>query len=313
MDYTIDKDIRRAFVDGVSREFNRLHNEYPLESRRASETHFCNLKNLHPHLVRFKSHNSCFCCFLRMPEKVMVCGHALCDVCIQIYGRRSSSEKHKFELSECILCGVNYQRLVFQFVPPTAGIRMLTIDGGGVRGIIPLKFLQHLEKLLDYLDCPIRDHFDYVCGTSAGGLLRLVVCSKQLIGLGGLIVIGMFLLHWGVHKSVQRFEEVAEKTFGKVKDGSVIRKAMELLLSYLEDGQYSVTAIQEAFRTTLETEIQMFNPLRNDTKVAVTTTTANDSTPGLFTNYNGGKRPIELGYDVIRAKRPSNDISLSEA
>ena len=123
----------------------------------------------------------------------------------------------------------------------------------------------------------------------------------------------MFLLRWDVGESIQRFEEVAKKTFVHRQDGTFLSKAIELLFAYLEDGQYGVTAIQEAFQTTFKSEVQMFNPLRNDTKVAVTTTTADDSTPGLFTNYNGGRRPAGVGYDVIRAKRPSNDVSLSEA
>lgn len=124
----------------------------------------------------------------------------------------------------------------------------------------------------------------------------------------------MFLLQWDMSESLQRFEEVAKKTFTKRKDGgTLLSKAVELLISYIEDGQYSLSAIQEAFRVTFDSEIKMFNPLRNDTKVAVTTTTADGSLPRLFTNYNGGKRPPELGYDVIRAERPRDDVSVSEA
>lgn len=55
----------------------------------------------------------------------------------------------------------------FRFVPPTAGIRMLSIDGGGVRGVIPLVFLQQLDRTLAPLGCAIKDHFDFVCGTLA--------------------------------------------------------------------------------------------------------------------------------------------------
>jgi hypothetical protein len=105
---------------------------------------------------------------MRMPEKVLTCGHALCDPCIKIFGTRSLSEKNTYEVPACILCGVNYQNAVFRFVPPTAGIRMLTVDGGGIRGVIPLMYLQHLDGLLSPFGCEVRDHFDFVCGTSAG-------------------------------------------------------------------------------------------------------------------------------------------------
>ena len=57
---------------------------------------------------------------------------------------------------------------MFQLVPPTAGIRTLCIDGGGVRGVIPLMFLKHLEDELNGLGGTVSNCFDYVCGTSAG-------------------------------------------------------------------------------------------------------------------------------------------------
>lgn len=103
----------------------------------------------------------------------------------------------------------------------------------------------------------------------------------------------MFLLQWGATESIRRFEQVAEKTFGKRKD--IISRALQLLNAYVEDGQYSLAAIQEAFRKTFNSPLQMFNPLRNDTKVAVTTAAVHDALPWLFTNYNGGKRPNDVG------------------
>lgn len=98
----------------------------------------------------------------------------------------------------------------------------------------------------------------------------------------------MFLLQWNTDESLQRFEDTADKTFGKRK--ALLARAVQLLVAYVEDGRYSLLAVQEAFKETFNTPLQMFNPLRNDTKVAVTTTDVDDSLPWLFTNYNGGKR-----------------------
>lgn len=56
----------------------------------------------------------------------------------------------------------------FRLKPPTAGLRILSVDGGGVRGVIPLMFLNHFEDELSVLGGYISDCFDYVCGTSAG-------------------------------------------------------------------------------------------------------------------------------------------------
>jgi hypothetical protein len=143
---------------------------------------------------------------------------------------------------------------------------------------------------------------------------------------GGLVVIGMFLLRWDPVDALQRFEETADKTFGKRK--ALLAKAVQLLVAYVEDGRYSVGAVQEAFKETFDTSLQMFNPLRNDTKVAVTTTDVQDALPWLFTNYNGGKRSglgqqfltlliipcsPNSGYDVVRAERSHDDITVSDA
>jgi hypothetical protein len=57
---------------------------------------------------------------------------------------------------------------VFRFIPPTAGIRILSMDGGGIRGVVTLTILLHLERELSYLGCPLWDCFDSVVGTSSG-------------------------------------------------------------------------------------------------------------------------------------------------
>jgi len=52
---------------------------------------------------------------------------------------------------------------------------ILSIDGGGIRGIIPGQILLHTEKLLQEVsgdsDRRIADHFDLIAGTSTGGIL----------------------------------------------------------------------------------------------------------------------------------------------
>lgn len=54
-------------------------------------------------------------------------------------------------------------------------LRVLSIDGGGIRGIIPATILAHLEQQLieqtGDADTRLVDYFDYVAGTSTGGIL----------------------------------------------------------------------------------------------------------------------------------------------
>ena len=60
---------------------------------------------------------------------------------------------------------------------------ILSIDGGGIRGIIPAIILARLAQDLKGLgdDRPLYSHFDLVAGTSTGALLSLGI---TLPGLG---------------------------------------------------------------------------------------------------------------------------------
>ncbi len=64
----------------------------------------------------------------------------------------------------------------------SAKYRILSIDGGGIRGIFPATILSHIEKMLQriYRDPSYRvaDYFDFFAGTSTGGILVcLYLCS----------------------------------------------------------------------------------------------------------------------------------------
>jgi patatin-like phospholipase/acyl hydrolase len=70
-------------------------------------------------------------------------------------------------------------------------IRILAIDGGGVRGIIPAQVLVKLENLLQEYshnkDARIADYFDLVAGTSTGGILTCIyLCPDTRVTEGPL-------------------------------------------------------------------------------------------------------------------------------
>ncbi|KAJ6794069.1 patatin-like protein 2 [Iris pallida] len=63
---------------------------------------------------------------------------------------------------------------------PKKLITILSIDGGGVRGIIPgtiLAFLESKLQELDGVDARIADYFDVVAGTSTGGLVTAMLTA----------------------------------------------------------------------------------------------------------------------------------------
>ena len=62
-------------------------------------------------------------------------------------------------------------------------MRILSIDGGGIRGIIPGQVLisleQKLQKISGKPDMRIVDAFDLITGTSTGGILTcLYLCPE---------------------------------------------------------------------------------------------------------------------------------------
>src|ERR1700730_11758858 len=60
-----------------------------------------------------------------------------------------------------------------------APVRILAIDGGGIRGIIPALVLARIEKLTKR---PIAQLFDLVAGTSTGGILALGLTVPKFPG-----------------------------------------------------------------------------------------------------------------------------------
>lgn len=53
---------------------------------------------------------------------------------------------------------------------PPKTFRVLSIDGGGIKGLYSAKILERFESTFD---CRLADYFDLVCGTSTGGLIAL--------------------------------------------------------------------------------------------------------------------------------------------
>jgi patatin-like phospholipase/acyl hydrolase len=77
-------------------------------------------------------------------------------------------------------------------------IRVLSIDGGGVRGIIPARVLVELERLTGK---QVRDLFDVIAGTSTGGIIALLLASPGTSARGPLDAAGVLELY---HSEIER-------------------------------------------------------------------------------------------------------------
>ncbi|XTI90368.1 FabD/lysophospholipase-like protein [Cenococcum geophilum] len=191
-------------------------------------------------LEAFKTRLTCFSCLSEHPEHPLPCGHVLCTLCI-----RSAGERHGkcFSLlSQCPLCppsppkqdNSRYPWLI-SFKPPEAGVRIMTLDGGGIRGIVELVILRKLQEELG-AELPIQTFFDLIVGTSAGGIIALALgvqgktveeCSREFAELWKEGVIARygaedpFLRYWVIanHHSKYRtspLKNAFEKAFGSI-------------------------------------------------------------------------------------------------
>jgi hypothetical protein len=133
----------------------------------ALEQHKENLNKLHHRLVGSKvliSAKICISCLTGPPQHVLGCGHTLCDQCALRFGNAVIGEESCYLVETCAICQETVNFKIY-LKPATAGVRMLNIDGGGVRGVVPLVFLARLQE---ELGAPIQDFFDIAFGTSAG-------------------------------------------------------------------------------------------------------------------------------------------------
>lgn len=65
-----------------------------------------------------------------------------------------------------------------EVIPPKKCVRILSIDGGGVRGIIPVMILDYIESHLTS-GRRIADSFDIISGTSTGGIIALLLTTPD--------------------------------------------------------------------------------------------------------------------------------------
>ncbi|MFL9837108.1 CBASS cGAMP-activated phospholipase [Flavobacterium sp. ST-75] len=107
--------------------------------------------------------------------------------------------------------------------------KILSIDGGGIKGLYSSTILEHFEE--EY-GCSVSDYFDMICGTSTGGILALALSlkipaseiSNLYIEKGGRIfpnqnkIVGLFKqLVWRGKYSDIELKKALEETFGSTK------------------------------------------------------------------------------------------------
>lgn len=136
----------------------------------SAAAHWRLLKKFQPYLGKIGTLCSMMC-LQRPPEHKLPCDHTVCEKCIQIHLESNAHDPWLFELDECPLCHLTFTpRVIIKMHNPARGFRVLCLDGGGCRGIIPLKLLQALEDRIG-LPLPVQQNFDMFLAPSSGASL----------------------------------------------------------------------------------------------------------------------------------------------
>lgn len=146
--------------------------QYPKGS---AQLHRDTFKGKHLQWAQLKTNTTCLFCLRRKPEHVLSCGHAICDTCVRIFGQALPGLEYHYHISKCILCLSG--TLTVRLKPPTAGYRILSVDGGGTRGVVPLEFMGMIQDLI--CECPVQDLFDGAWGTSSGECIQVHLNSDH--------------------------------------------------------------------------------------------------------------------------------------
>ena len=152
-------------TDLVERHFCELFKRHMETAASSVDLRREQLKAQSGRISRLQSNRICLYCVLHSAQHILACGHTVCDACAQVFGTPTPGLEYQFTLKGCLYC--LYQRpLVVDVLPPTMSPTVLAIDGGGVRGVIPLEFLILVQEHLR--PCAIQDVTDLALGTSSG-------------------------------------------------------------------------------------------------------------------------------------------------
>uniref|UniRef100_A0A803PF02 Patatin n=1 Tax=Cannabis sativa TaxID=3483 RepID=A0A803PF02_CANSA len=205
---------------------------------------------------------------------------------------------------------------------------VLSIDGGGIRGIIPGTILAFLESKLQELDGPdvrIADYFDVISGTSTGGLVTTMLAAPNKHNrpmFAAKDINDFYLQH-----TPNIFPQSGDSLFGSIAswmesltgpkyDGKYLHSLLNSLLGDLTLSQTLTTIVVPAFDIKLvqpcifSTTEGKENSLKNArlADICISTSAAPTYLPAhsfTTTDDNGNSRSFDLIDGAVAANNPS--------
>ncbi len=257
--------------------------------------------SFHSHIIqqfadrwdRIHSETTCWCCIRRAPPLRLPCGHYLCETCVQIFGHTLPSQPWTYRIDSCFLCRRTWDREITVAVkPPTSGVSILSIDGGGTRAIIPLTVLRRIQNRMD-LPIPIQKFFKVVGAVSSGEYtLPSEGVRKTDLHIGSFVTLNMWNRGDSVDKCIRMILQLAESAFEQDKPGKVplVSWLTKIVKWYLRDGRYRPDNLESILQSLLGKSTTMLDcsyATQLGTKLLVLAATVlKNPSCRLFTNYN---------------------------
>lgn len=111
---------------------------------------------------------------------------------------------------------------------PAGALRLLALDGGGVRGLSSLMILQHLMSAVDPESPPKPcDYFDMIGGTSTGGLIAIMLGRLRMT----------------VDECITAYTSLSDKVFEKKSHRVTIKGKLQ--------GRFNAAELEQAVKSIL--------------------------------------------------------------
>ena len=162
--------LRSGFTAVIENSINRFFRDsYADNAQSAVDIHKSNLAAFREQWQDIHSTNTCLCCLRRRPQYCLPCRHCICENCVVVFGVNCDEDPCTFEIRRCFLCHQTIpEPIIVRTRPPTAGVGVLCIDGGGTRGIVPLTMMKLIQDRLGSV--PLQRCVTVSFGVSVGKL-----------------------------------------------------------------------------------------------------------------------------------------------
>ncbi|KJZ68128.1 hypothetical protein HIM_12483 [Hirsutella minnesotensis 3608] len=304
--FTNDDGPSQTHIDlrGLLREEMAVRFENLNQNQSAAEAHRSLIVHLQPELQHLSSEDTCLCCIHRRPQTGLRCKHSLCHVCVDIFYRPIGCDERLLHVDECLLCGMQMSGVRIQQLPKTAAVRVLSFDGGGIRGVAEIESLIGLEEKVGLPMSVIRN-FDLCFATSCGAGIMVRLCDG-----------------WDVRSCREHFRKTARCAFKPrllrrfLRSFPCLQKLFLAFSVLLTDSKYPTENLDGLLRQEFgSTRSIMDFSKANELGImfGVTLTTCGQSDAVIASNYNGiGNARTSPDYGVLMPEKGLRKIPLWE-